>query len=193
MALNRTARPLEAGQTRFGLGLSIPVTLAAPCPSPDPNLPCFGEFDPGYLPEAGGFLLQLDLGLDGQSDVNFALSFAPFPMLRIGGKALMFGIPEVLGAFDYGFTLFYPGAGLDAGMIFSFPLAGAEPYLAVRGYGLIPLSGNWNGPLWSASVTVGTRVGVGSSEMYVELSGLVQAYRQQYMGFSILPSIAFRF
>lgn len=100
-------------------------------------------------------------------------------------------------AVDYG--VFLPDIGLDAGLLFSYPQPGVEPYAALRGFvnNLVYLSDS----SVAGALTVGADIPAGSGNFFVELTAHTTTFEgaEFYnaplppIGFSIVPALGYRF
>ena len=147
------------------------------------------------IPIAQPANLFLSRGVGGNTEVNGTLSPLSLwsgTILRLGGKTLLVD-DMVPVAVDYGVSL--PAIGFDAGLLFSYPQPGVEPYGALRGFvtSLTYLPG------LSGALTVGADIPVVRGNFFVEVTAHTTTPTPFYdssqpsIGFSIVPALGYRF
>ena len=147
------------------------------------------DLPPARVPLAQPVNLFLARGVGSNTEVNGTLSLSLSPNLRLGGKTLLGGglVPI---AVDYGVSL--PSIGLDAGLLFSYPQPGVEPYGALRGF----VTGPIYSPRLLGALTVGADIPAGSGTFFVEVPAHTTTPEYSALpptGFSIVPALGYRF
>ena len=108
----------------------------------------------------------------------------------MGGKTLLVGDMLPI-AIDYGVSI--PDIGLDAGLLFSYPQPGVEPYGALRGF----VTSLTSSPGLSGALTVGADIPTGKGNLFVEVTAHTTTpyydSSQPPIGFSIVPALGYRF
>ena len=177
--LGRTPQPAAPGEWESSLNAGYPILK-------DP----FSE--PIQLPIAQPANLFLSRGVGGNTEVNSTLSLSYGPSLRLGGKTLLVGgtLPV---AVDYGVSLPLD-IGFDAGLLFSYPQPGVEPYGALRGFATSVTTL----PGLSGALTVGADIPAGTGNFFVEVTAHTTTATDPYapqppLGFSIVPALGYRF
>ena len=203
--LGRTPGPAPVGGTRVSAALGYPVDLTrvSVCEDPQRQSECATEYvGPDYWPKVLPVGLTFARGLTPTSEYNVSVYLSPSFSetlfgVRVGGKELL-SADAVLLAGDYGASLYLSNFGIDAGLLGSVPLAGAELYGALRGFGTLNFSGF---PSVAASLTLGGAVSVShESRVLLELTLLANSYNGigpqegvQPVGFSLIPAVGFEF
>ncbi len=175
--VGRTPQPAAPGEWEFSLNAGYSF------------LNSYLDLPPARVPLAQPVNLFLTRGVGNNTEVNGTLSLSLGPNLRLGGKTLVVdGIVPV--AVDYGVSL--PSLGLDAGLLFSYPQPGVEPYGALRGF----VTGPVYSPGLSGALTIGTDIPTGSGNFFVEVTAHTTTPEYSPLspvGFSIVPAIGYRF
>ncbi len=142
--------------------------------------------------------LLLARGVGGNTEVNGTLSLSLGPSLRLGGKTLLVGgmVPV---AVDYGVSI--PVIGFDAGLLFSYPQPGVEPYGALRGF--VTNVSDPSRLSVAGALTVGTDIPTGSGSFFAEVTAHTTTFYGAEgfdpplllppVGFSIVPALGYRF
>ncbi|CAA9297551.1 MAG: hypothetical protein AVDCRST_MAG93-4368 [uncultured Chloroflexia bacterium] len=176
--VGRTPQPAAPGEWKFSLNAGYPSNIGYP---------------PNQVPVAQPVNLFLSRGVGGNTEVNgtLTLPYGGTP-LRLGGKTLLVD-DMVPVAVDYGVSL--PAIVFDAGLLFSYPQPGVEPYGALRGFVTSPTS---LPGLWGA-LTVGADIPVVRGNFFVEVTAHTMTPTPFYdspqppIGFSIVPALGYRF
>jgi hypothetical protein len=172
--------------------------------TPQPAAPEEWEFsiNAGYpsnfdQPIAQPANLFLSRGVGGNTEVNGTLFLSQAYGLRLGGKTLLVdGMVPI--AVDYGVFLPF-NIGVDAGLLFSYPQPGVEPYGALRGFVT-----NVSNPSYfsvAGALTIGADIPTGSGSFFVEVTAHTTTFdgAEYYnaprppVGFSIVPALGYRF
>lgn len=188
--LGRTPQPAPPGQFTLSLNVGYPFI---------PSYPNDLWNGPAQVPLAQPFNLFLAGGVDDDTELSGTLSFSLSPTLRLGGKTLLVGGAVPL-AVDYGvsfFPLTITNVGVDAGLLFSYPQPGVEPYAALRGF----IDSLTYERRLAGALTVGADVQVSRGTFFVELTAATTAFdnAESYnlplppFGFSIVPALGYRF
>ncbi len=185
--VGRTPQPAAPEEWEFSLNVGYPFL------NPYKNDPVNG---PTQTPAAQPVNLLLSRGVGGNTEVNGTLSLSLIPSLRLGGKTLLVGgmVPV---AVDYGVSI--PVIGFDAGLLFSYPQPGVEPYGALRGFVT-----NVSNPSYfsvAGALTIGADIPTGSGSFFVEVTAHTTTFdgAEYYnaprppVGFSIVPALGYRF
>ena len=139
-------------------------------------------------PVAQPLNLFLARGVGGNTELNGTLSLSLSPSLRLGGKTLLAG--EVVPvAVDYGVSLIALGLnlGADAGLLFSYPQPGVEPYGALRGF---VFNVAYPSDLFGAgTLTLGAAFPSGGGTFFFEVTAFTPSSR----GFIVVPALGYRF
>ncbi len=150
------------------------------------------DLPPARVPLAQPVNLLLSRGVGGNTEVNGTLSLSLGPSLRLGGKTLLAGGVVPI-AVDYGASIL--GIGLDAGLLFSYPQPGVEPYGALRGF--VYNLANPSEFSVAGALTVGADIPTGSGNFFVEVTAhTTMPYYDSSLppiGFSIVPALGYRF
>ena len=195
--LTRTPTPTAPGVTDTNLGFGYPFGLTA-LPSCD-----FCEYvGPAYWPLPLPLTFQVAYGRTETLETNVGLMLLPAPSalgvgVRYGAKERFQEEPVAL-AFDYGGSLYLTNMAADLGILGSVPVANAELYGALRGFGSLSWAGQ---PTAAAALTVGGAVPVSAeNRVLLELTLLAHSYNGageqggvQPVGFSLVPAIGFEF
>ncbi len=175
--LGRTPQPAAPEEWEFSLNAGYSF------------LNSYLDLPPARVPLAQPVNLLLSRGLGGNTEVNGTLSLSLGPNLRLGGKTLLIGNMVPI-AIDYGVSL--PEISLDAGLLFSYPQPGVEPYGALRGFVI--------GPIYSlglsGALTIGADIPTGSGNFFVEVTAHTTTPEYSPLppiGFSIVPALGYRF
>lgn len=184
--VGRTPQPAAPGVWEFSLNAGYPLL------NPYPNDPLNG---PTQAPTAQPVNLFLTRGVGSNTELNGTLSLSISPSLRLGGKTLLVGGMVPI-AVDYGVFLPF-NIGVDAGLLFSYPQPGVEPYGALRGF----VTGVTSSPGLSGALTVGADIPAGSGTFFVELTAATTTFEgaEYYnaplppIGFSIVPALGYCF
>ncbi len=197
LILGRTPQPAAPDEWVFSLNAGYPLL------SPYPNDPVNG---PAQSPTAHPVNLFLARGVGGATELNGTVALSLYPTLRFGGKTLLTGGTFPVAA-DYGASVaplpFVNGAflqsfGFDAGLLFSLPQPGVEPYGGLRGF----VSSSLGAPLLTGSLTVGADIPAGGGSFFVELTAATTAFDTfgnpaapplPSFGFTIVPALGYRF
>ncbi len=97
------------------------------------------------------------------------------------------------------YGVFIPDIGFDAGLLFSYPQPGVEPYGALRGFVT-----NVSNPSYfsvAGALTIGADIPAGSGNFFIELTAHTTMFEgaEYYnaplppIGFSIVPALGYRF
>jgi len=215
MIVGRTPEPAAPGTFDVTVGAGYPYSLTTPlCRQPDFDGYCYESFgvQAAYYPLGSPLSVMVSQGLAGQSEVNYTLSVGqPFglPLLRVGGKTLFYDEPAKLAA-DYGLFAGFTNAGLDAGLLASTPLGGAELYGALRAFGNYYYGEVNKFFSVTGALTLGVEADVSFAKgVFAELTFATSNYNGvrvevgegvnlqpvevQPIGFSLLPAIGVRF
>lgn len=210
--LGRTPHPAPLGETKVSLNAAYPVFLTELPPGACDRLPpqypdedpffndiCYvpNVLMPYFLPQASLANLVFAHGVAPNTEINGTFGIGG-PLLRVGGKTLLVEAPVAF-AIDYGASaaLFF-NVGLDVGLLASYPLEGAEPYVGLRGFG----TAHWRGifpPGLTGAATLGVRVGNGPGAFFAELTLATTAFPGvlelgvQPTGFSLFPALGYEF
>lgn len=187
--VGRTPQPAAPEEWEFSLNVGYPIL------NPYENDPLNG---PTQTPTAQPVNLFLSRGVGGNTEVNGTLSLSLAPSLRLGGKTLLVGGMVPI-AVDYG--VFIPDIGFDAGVLFSYPQPGVEPYGALRGF--VTNVSNPSHLSVAGALTVGADISTGSGSFFVEVTahtttffgaeGFDPPLLLPPVGFSIVPALGYRF
>lgn len=200
--VGRTPQPAAVGESEFSINAGYNVFNS------------YSRTNDIYIevaqfPTAHPLNLFLARGVGGNTEVNGTLSFSLNPSLRLGGKTLLIG-EAVPVAVDYGISLLpleladgvtLSSIGLDAGLLFSYPQPGVEPYGALRGFMGSASYATTYQPRLSGALTAGADLPLGSGSFFAELTVSTTTFSggesfdppPPPIGFSIVPAVGYRF
>lgn len=218
--VGRTPEPAAPGTVDVTVATGYPLSLTTTPACENPDFVCNEGFVPAdYNPLGSPLSIMVAQGLGGETEINYLLGVGKiavflFPLLRVGGKTLVYDDSVKL-AVDYGLFGGGTNAGLDAGLLASLPLEGAELYSALRGFGSYFYSDDYyEGQVnVSGAFTLGVEADVSIAKgVFAELTFATTGYNGvdlhrfaeaplfekvpvevQQIGFSILPAVGIRF
>ena len=183
--VGRTPQPAAPEEWTFSLNAGYPLLT----PYADLNA------GPTQVTRPHPVNLLIARGVGGNTELNGTFSISLTPALRLGGKTLLVG-GTVPMAVDYGVSLPF-NIVFDAGLLFSYPQPGVEPYGALRGL----VTNVASLPGLAGALTVGADIPTGSGNFFVEVTAATTTFagREYYyvpvppIGLTIVPALGYRF